>query len=101
MIRFLFKGVPSLRNCALAIASAVMLVLAFPDSNWWWLAWFAFVPVVMAITDRKLSIPAFLWSTFGTAYFFRYHVVARVRSDALRRFSASSFIFADLHRLLV
>lgn len=53
------------------MASALMLVLAFPDSNWWWLAWFAFVPVLIGITDERKPIAAFLLGQlFGTAYFF-------------------------------
>ena len=48
-----------------------MLVLAFPDSNWWWLAWFAFVPVLIAVTNETKPFAVFLLGQlFGTAYFF-------------------------------
>lgn len=48
-----------------------MLVLAFPDSNWWWLAWFAFVPVLIAVTNETKPVAVFLLGQlFGTAYFF-------------------------------
>jgi len=71
VIRFLKKVTPSLRNAALALASALMLVLAFPDTGWWWLAWFAFVPVLLAVVDERNSVTAFvLGQFFGTAYFF-------------------------------
>ncbi|MCZ2391408.1 MAG: apolipoprotein N-acyltransferase [Acidobacteria bacterium] len=62
---------PSLRNCALAMASAVMLILAFPDSGWWWLAWFAFVPFLIAAADETRPFSAFVvGQLFGTTYFF-------------------------------
>lgn len=62
---------PGVRNVVLALASALMLVLAFPDSGWWWLAWFAFVPFLLAVVDERDAISSFtLGLIFGTAYFF-------------------------------
>lgn len=71
MIGLLKKVFPGARNIVLALASALMLVLAFPDSGWWWLAWFAFVPFLLAVVDERNGISSFfLGLIFGTAYFF-------------------------------
>ena len=48
---------PSLKNSALAILSAVVLVFAFPDFEFWFLAWFGLVPLLWAI-ERESESPA-------------------------------------------
>jgi apolipoprotein N-acyltransferase len=51
---------PSWRNALLAVIAAGMLVLAFPDFEWWWMAWFALVPLMWAVereTERGHSCP--------------------------------------------
>jgi len=66
------KFLPSLKNAALALLSAGLLILAFPDFEWWFLAWFALVPLMWAIERQKESTwKSFLlgW-LFGTAFFF-------------------------------
>ncbi len=63
---------PSLTNSLLAILSAILLTLAFPDFDWWFLAWFALVPLFYAIEGEKESvIKSFVlgW-IFGTGFFF-------------------------------
>jgi apolipoprotein N-acyltransferase len=70
---------PSPANCGLALVSAVLLTLAFPDFELWFLAWFALVPLMWAIEREVLPdgslvqqcARAFLvgW-VFGTAFFF-------------------------------
>ncbi len=63
---------PSLSNSLLAIFSAILLTLAFPDFDWWFLAWFALVPLFFAIEREKESvIKSFVlgW-IFGTGFFF-------------------------------
>jgi apolipoprotein N-acyltransferase len=65
-------NLPSLPSILLAIAAAVLLVLAFPDSEYWYLAWFALVPLLWSIDREKGSIARSLmlgW-LFGTAFFF-------------------------------
>ena len=66
------KFLPSWRNALLAIVAAGLLILAFPDFEWWWTAWFALVPLTWAVQREKASvIKSFIlgW-IFGTVFFF-------------------------------
>lgn len=47
---------PDWRNAALAVFSAILLVLAFPDFEFWFLAWFGLVPLLWAIEREKESV---------------------------------------------
>lgn len=63
---------PSPLNSLLAVASAILLILAFPDFEFWLLAWCALVPLFFAVEREKDStIKSFVlgW-IFGTAFFF-------------------------------
>lgn len=63
---------PAPLNAVLAVLSAILLVLAFPDFEFWFLAWFALVPLFFAIEREKQSAAkAFVtgW-IFGTLFFF-------------------------------
>lgn len=62
---------PTLRNSLLAILSAILLTLAFPDFDLWFLAWFALVPLFYAIEREKESIVKsfVLGWIFGTLFF--------------------------------
>ena len=51
----LTRFLPSWKNAALAVVSAVLLILAFPDFEFWFLAWFALVPLLWAIEREKGS----------------------------------------------
>lgn len=65
------RNLPSWKNALLSLLAAGMLILAFPDVEWWWMAWFALMPLMWAV-DREGSVPrSFLlgW-LFGTAFFF-------------------------------
>lgn len=87
---FVKRILPSWKNAALALLAAGLLVLAFPDFEYWFLAWLALVPLMWAVereTERGHSCPpepegqrrksgqecprSFLlgW-LFGTAFFF-------------------------------
>ncbi len=58
-MRLLRKILPSWTNLLLAILAAVLLVLAFPDFEFWFLAWFALVPLMWAIErETKMQRPA-------------------------------------------
>ena len=46
---------PSWKNALLAILSAILLVLAYPDFELWFLAWFALVPLLIAVEFEKES----------------------------------------------
>jgi apolipoprotein N-acyltransferase len=66
------KWLPSWKNALLALLAAGLLILAFPDFEWWWTAWFALVPLMWAVErDRESTVRSFLlgW-LFGTAFFF-------------------------------
>ena len=56
----------------LAVVSAILLTLAFPDFDWWFLAWFALVPLLFAIEREKQSIikSFVLGWVFGICFFF-------------------------------
>jgi apolipoprotein N-acyltransferase len=63
---------PTLKNSLLAILSAILLILAFPDFDFWFLAYFALVPLYFAIDREKESrVKSFVlgW-IFGVTFFF-------------------------------
>lgn len=62
---------PSLTNSLLAVLSAILLTLAFPDFDWWFLAWFALVPLFYAVEREKESVVKsfVLGWIFGTLFF--------------------------------
>ncbi|MDQ2745756.1 MAG: apolipoprotein N-acyltransferase [Acidobacteriota bacterium] len=62
---------PSAFNSLLAVASAILLALAFPNFDLWFLAWFALVPLFYAIEREKHSIVKsfILGWIFGTLFF--------------------------------
>ena len=72
-MKFSFARVklPTLTNALLAIFSAILLTLAFPNFDLWFLAWFALVPLFYAIEREKESIVKsfVLGWIFGTAFF--------------------------------
>ncbi len=66
------KYLPSWKNVLLAVLAAVLLILAFPDFDFWFLAWFALVPLLWAIEREKEStVRSFIlgW-IFGVVFFF-------------------------------
>lgn len=68
---FVKSKLPTLKNSLLAIFSAILLILAFPDFDFWVLAWFALVPLFFAVEREKKSFAksfAVGW-IFGTTFF--------------------------------
>jgi apolipoprotein N-acyltransferase len=66
------RAVPSWKNALLAVISAILLILAFPDFEYWFLAWFGLGPLLAAIERQKgSSAPAFVlgW-VWGVVFFF-------------------------------
>lgn len=53
----LTRLLPDWKNAALAILSAILLILAFPDFDLWFLAWFALAPFLWAIRRQSKSTP--------------------------------------------
>ncbi len=63
---------PSLLNSILAVLSAILLTLSFPDFDFWFLAWFALIPLFFAVEREKESIVKsfVLGWIFGIGFFF-------------------------------
>jgi apolipoprotein N-acyltransferase len=73
--RQLFSAIfnfPTRQHAALALLSSLLLVLAFPDFDFWFLAWFALVPLLFAIEKNKDSAAKSFWLGLlqGTAFFY-------------------------------
>lgn len=66
------KLLPEWKNALLALLSAVLLILAFPDFDYWFLAWFALAPLMWAVEREKESKSRsfVLGWIFGTVFFF-------------------------------
>ncbi len=62
---------PSVGSLLLAVLSAILLILAFPNFDLWLLAWIALVPFLFAVEREKDSIikSAILGWIFGTIFF--------------------------------
>lgn len=63
---------PGWKNALLALLSSILLILAFPDFEYWFLAWFALVPLMWAVErERESTAKSFVlgW-LFGTLFFF-------------------------------
>jgi apolipoprotein N-acyltransferase len=62
---------PSLAECFRAVASALLLLLAFPDFDLWPLAWVALSPLLFTIVARPRAPQSFLagWLA-GTVFFY-------------------------------
>jgi len=73
VMNFFFSRVklPSAVSSLLVVLSAILLVLAFPNFDLWFLAWFALVPLFAAIEREKESIvkSTILGWIFGTLFF--------------------------------
>ena len=65
-------NLPGLKNIGLTVLSVIFLTLAFPDFDQWYFAWFAVVPLFIAIESEKASIlrSAFLGWIFGAGFLF-------------------------------
>jgi apolipoprotein N-acyltransferase len=64
--------IPSWKSTLLAILSAVLLILSFPDFEFWFLAWFALAPLMWAVEKQRHCVTACfsLGWIFGTIFFF-------------------------------
>ena len=66
------RFLPAPLNAVLAILSAILLIIAFPDFEFWFLAWFALAPLFFAVEREKESWikSLFVGWIFGTCFFF-------------------------------
>ena len=64
-------ALPSPAQTALAVASAVLTILSFPDFNLSFLAWAGLAPLLVAVVQARTTLQAFLlgW-LYGTIFFY-------------------------------
>ena len=81
-VAFVRANFPTLADSSLAIASALLLVVSFPDFNLWWLAWIGLVPLMVVIARTPMVGRAFilgwLWGTiffYGTCWWLTYPMI--------------------------
>ena len=69
---FVKKIFPAWQNAVLAVVAAILLILAFPNFELWFTAWFALVPLMLAVEREKASVARsfVLGWLFGTIFFF-------------------------------
>lgn len=63
---------PTWQDAFLSLSSAILLILAFPDFELWVLAWFALVPLLIAVERNKSSAAKAFWLGLlsGTLFFY-------------------------------
>src|SRR5688572_20335450 len=67
----LTRFLPDWKNAVLSVLSAVLLILAFPDFEFWFLAWIGLVPFLWAIEREKGSaVSSFLLGWLWGLVFF-------------------------------
>src|SRR5438309_9990586 len=81
-VAFICANLPTLADSSLAIASALLLVVSFPDFNLWWLAWIGLVPLFAIVAQAPKAGRAFflgwLWGIvffFGTCWWLTYPMI--------------------------
>jgi apolipoprotein N-acyltransferase len=63
--------VPTLAECAIALLSALCLIVAFPNFDLWLLAWAGFIPLLLVIARRPAPWSGFfLGWLFGAVFFY-------------------------------
>src|ERR1043165_4758748 len=80
--RALREAVPSTGEASLVIGSALLAVLAFPDFDLWFLAWFSLVPFLFLLararTARRALVSGWLWGIiffYGTCWWLTYAMI--------------------------
>ncbi|MBC7797054.1 MAG: apolipoprotein N-acyltransferase [Pyrinomonadaceae bacterium] len=71
-IRRAFFAFPQPKDWGLAFLTAILLILAFPDFELSFLAWFAFLPLLLAVWRNRYSVTKsfYLGLLGGTAFFY-------------------------------
>src|SRR5262245_10872714 len=62
------KSFPFKAAC-LSILSGILLILAFPKTDYWPLAWFSFIPLFFALDGKKGGLSFFLAYLCGVTFF--------------------------------
>jgi apolipoprotein N-acyltransferase len=93
VLTFIRDSVPSRWEAALAVGSAILLILAFPNFEFWWLAWIGLVPLLFAVatTSRKRTafVLGLLWGTiffYGTCWWLTYPMTHYAEVPAWRAY---------------
>lgn len=79
---FIRDSLPSRWQAAMAVGSAILLILAFPNFEVWWLAWIGLAPLLLAVAKTSRNRMAFvlglLWGTvffYGTCWWLTYPMI--------------------------
>src|SRR5438132_4116382 len=74
--------VPTLAEVSLVLASALLLILSFPDFEFWPLAWFALVPFLLVVVQPlpvgRSFLLGWLWGAvffYGTCWWLTYPMI--------------------------
>jgi apolipoprotein N-acyltransferase len=67
-----FFAFPRWQDALLSVLSAILLILAFPDFELWFAAWFGLVPIFIAVERNKDSTAKCFWLGLlgGTVFFY-------------------------------
>jgi apolipoprotein N-acyltransferase len=82
VLTFFRESIPSRWEATMAAGSAILLILAFPNFEFWWLAWIGLVPLLFAVATTSRKRHAFLlgllWGTvffYGTCWWLTYPMI--------------------------
>lgn len=82
-------GFPTLAEAALAVASAFLTILSFPNFDLWFLAWIGLTPLLLAIARApsalRASVLGWLYGTvffYGTCWWLTYPMIHYARISA-------------------
>ncbi len=64
-----FSRRPFVKSLTLCLLSAGLLVLAFPRADFWFLAWFGLVPLLMALDHKRIGTVFFLGFLTGMVFY--------------------------------
>src|SRR5215510_9019903 len=71
VLTFIRESIPSRWEAAMAAGSAILLILAFPNFGFWWLAWIGLIPLLFAVATASRKRTAFILGlTWGTIFFY-------------------------------
>jgi apolipoprotein N-acyltransferase len=82
VLTFIRESMPPRWEAILAVGSAILLILAFPNFEFWWLAWIGLAPLLFAVATtsrkRKAFVLGLLWGTvffYGTCWWLTYPMI--------------------------
>src|SRR5215468_5065045 len=82
VLTFIRNSIPSRWEAVMALWSAISLILAFPNFEFWWLAWIGLVPLLFAVATTSRNRAAFglglLWGLiffYGTCWWLTYPMI--------------------------